>query len=99
MYSARRVDRNAEATYHERRSETRTKPAASKRKLKRSDAVGAPKTLKMLTVRRRAGVSAKKKLTKLIRAIATTSSATASSERVVGREPGFQWELSSARSK
>ena len=57
----------------------RTNPRASNRKLKRSERVGAPKTLKMLTARSRTGTRAKKKLTKLISAMRMTSTATLSS--------------------
>ena len=53
---------------------------ASNRKLKRSDALGAPKTLRIFTDRSRTGSSAKKKLTKLISAMRMMSTATLSSE-------------------
>ena len=58
----------------------KTSPTASKTKLKRSAAFEAPKTLKVLTVRMRTGTSAKKKLTKLMKASTMTSRAMPSSE-------------------
>ena len=68
------------ATYQAQSCERMTKPRASNRKLKRSEAFGAPKTLRMLTARSRTGSSAKKKLTKLMSAITMTSTATLNSE-------------------
>ena len=69
----------AKARYQASSRAMTTSPTASKTKLKRSEAFGAPKTLKVLTVRMRTGTSAMKKLTKLMKASAMTSRAMPSS--------------------
>ena len=79
-YEANSVPFSAMATYQAQSCARSMKPKASNRKLKRSERVGAPKTLRILTARSRTGTSAKKKLTKLIRAIRMMSIATLSSE-------------------
>ena len=86
-YSATKVSGSTIVRYIVSSSAHTTSPTASNRKLQRSVRVEAPKTLQILTARSRTGISAKKKLTKFISAMATTRMAMPRHVSIVDLEP------------